>query len=457
MHRAELVEELTADILTYVMQGSVPEQHFVTEIKPAGLDQRFDEYEMLVRLHFLLKPEVVAFVEELPKRLREIKTQTANVSKRARGQVEGRINWTKTIRERNARAPGDTALFVYDDRTEDYDIAENVVLKQLLSLVYHTLDDCREYIEQEPTPRWVTDSWRENLELVDRFGEIFERNVHVTRIREPAEYEPTDRMLQRAERSRSTLYREATELLHDYRALLAADENALRDLLQSTAITPDDDSVLLELFVLFKYIAAIEDLRDGEFRLRTIEREKQEVARLAGGSDGPEIRLYHDKAADRPKLSFDMTPQGDDENSFNRYEMVQHESDEIARNYFSNSNLGSKTGRPDVIVVEARHDCHNEYLITEVKNSTSMQTIRSGITETLQYLAFLQEFTSEDEKRYVFGDETQFLGAGWNGSLVIQDLDEETASFEEQEDQRIKILQASEVEGRLQDILREVL
>lgn len=458
MHRDDLIEELTSDILTYVMQGQVPEEHFTGQIKPAGLDQRFDDYEMLVRLHFLLKPDVVEFVEALHKRLRQIKTQTENVSERGRGKIEGRINWTKTIRERNTRAPNDTALFVYDNRTENYDIAENIVLKRLLSVIYHTLSDCREYLEQEPTPRWVSESWRDNLELVDRFEDIFDRNVHVTRIRQPTEYEPTDRMVQQGEQSRSELYREATSLLKNYRSLLDADEEALRELLHSTAITPEDDAVLLELFVLFKYIHAIETLQDGEFNLRTIERDKQEVARLVGDSDGPEIRLYHDTSVDRPQLRFDKSPADDGQDDLNRHEMVQQKSIEIARNYFRNPKLGSRTGRPDVIVVEARHDGAHEYLITEVKNSTARPTIRSGITETLEYLAFLQELTENEQSEYVFGDESDFLGSGWNGALVIQDLEQEdTASLDEQREQQIKILEASDVEERVPEILVNVL
>ena len=55
----------------------------------------------------------------------------------------------------------------------------------------------------------------------------------------------------------------------------------------------------------------------------------------------------------------------------------------------------------------------------------------------------------------MYGDEVTegYFGDGWNGLLVIQDLVEETASLEEQENE-IKILQASEVETELKEVLK---
>lgn len=99
-----------------------------------------------------------------------------------------------------------------------------------------------------------------------------------------------------------------------------------------------------------------------------------------------------------------------------------------------------------------------EYLITEVKNSTRQETIRTGIKETLEYLAFLR--VNED---YVFGREetTQpdYFGSGWNGLLVVQVLDQPTQSLSEQSGagQEIKILQASELDDGLTTLLKKLL
>lgn len=447
MDRRELVDALATDIFAYVMHGDLSERHVVSELRPNDLDERFADFESLVRLHFVLRTDVVDFVEALPKRLRSVKTQTRDVTETTRGGIDGRIDWPSTVRERYATNPNDAGLFVCDTRHEDYDIDENVVLKRLLAVVYRTLDDVERFLKRDYD--WVTDRWHENGELVDTMKRIFERNVHVTRIRDPESYEPTERMVQNAEASRNEVYRDAASLLREYRRSLQADEEAIRELLEQTLITPDDDETLFELYVLFRHVAAIEALRDDQFTVQTIETGAQEIAHLETETES--VYLYHDTSAGDRGLSFN--PESDAETAdgdLSRMERVQRESLEVARTYFPDRNFESATGRPDVIVLEVQRDETREYLVTEVKNSRRVETVQRGITETLEYLAFLRQ---DDEFVH---DDDGFFGTGWNGVLVVQDIEHEpTASLDDQ--QSIKILQASEVEEKLRRVLGEVL
>jgi hypothetical protein len=447
MDREALLESLTTDVLTYVMRGSFPEDHVAEQIKPNGLDERFDDFEMLVRLHFILRPDIVDFVQRLPAQLRSIKTQTENVSTVSRGTVDGRVDWSATIQKRNSRNPRDTALFVCQHRSENYDIDENLVLKDLLATVYHTLDDCSAYFERDYD--WVTQRWKDNMDLVETMEHIFERNVHVRRIRSPESYEPTDRMLQRALESREDIYREAARLLTSYRKALEGDPDEMRKLLDNTAITPDDDATLFELYVLFRYISAIEELSDREFRLRTIEHGTQEIARLEN-NNGDTLVLYHDSSAGDRDLSFISDIFDKDRWNLSRTERIHREAQQIANTYFTDTEFRTATGKPDVIVLEIQREEKVEYLITEVKFSTRTETIQTGIKETLEYLAFLRDGGD------LVHDEPDVFGSGWNGVLVVQDLeDTETASLDEQ--QSIKILQASELEDKLRTLLDSVL
>ena len=447
MDRGELVDALATDIFAYVMHGDLSEGHVVSELRPNDLDERFADFESLVRLHFVLRTDVVDFVEALPKRLRSVKTQTRDVTETTRGGIDGRIDWPSTVRERYARNPNDAGLFVCDTRHEDYDIDENVVLKRLLAVVYRTLDDIERFLKRDYD--WVTDRWHENGELVDTLKHIFERNVHVTRIRDPESYEPTERMVQTAEASRNEVYRDAASLLREYRRSLHADEDAIRELLDQTLITPDDDETLFELYVLFRHVAAIEALQDAQFTVQTIETGSQEIAHLETNSES--VYLYHDTSAGDRGLSFNPEPDAETaDGDLSRMERVQRESLEVARNYFPERDFESATGRPDVIVLEVEKDDTREYLVTEVKNSRRVETVKRGITETLEYLAFLRQ---DDEFVH---DDGGFFGTGWNGVLVVQDIeDESTASLDDQ--QSIKILQASEVEEKLRRVLGEVL
>lgn len=447
MKRDELLDNLTQDILTYVMHGTFPERYIASEIKPEGLDERFNDYERLIRLHFILRPDVVEFVELLPKHLRSVKTQTESYSNVTRGKITGRINWTSTFRERNSSNPRDPTVFVCEDRSENYDIDENLVLKKLISIIYRTLEDCEEYLRRDYD--WVSERWRSNVDLIDSMKELVERNVHVKRIRDPDVYEPTERMVRRAEGSRSEIYRLAAGHIRTYERTIEGDETAIRELLEKTAITPDDDETLFELFVLFKFISTIERMKDDEFTLQTIESDSQEVAKIS--NDNEEIVLYHNNSARDRGLSFIPESVEKGREDLSRTEVIPREARETVKTYFRTGGIQQTTGRPDVIILEITSGADRKYLITEVKHSSRRETVYQGIKETLEYLAFLRQ---DDE--LVFDSETGYFGTGWNGLLVIQDIPEvETAALDEQ--RSIRILQAGEVEERLEEVLETVI
>jgi len=448
MDRAELLDGLTESVLAYVMHGSVSEEVVAERIKPQGLDRRFDEFRTLVDLHFVLREDVVAFVRELPRHLREIETSTRTRTRTTNGSVEGRVDWQETVRRRNTQSPGNTALFVCDTRSENYDTAENLVLKHLLSVIHSTLENAEEYLERDYA--WVNDSWRGEENLVDELRRVVERNVHVRRIRAPEGYEPTDRMLATAEGSRQGIYREAARLVRAREAILDGEPDAVRELIASTAITPDDDETLFELFVLFRFIATLDRMRDGAFEIRTIESGRQEVARFSGEK---EVVLYHDNSASDRGLSFRSVPEEKADEELSRAEAVHRMAHGIAEEYFGR-RFRNQTGRPDVIVLEvfSPEERTYEYLVTEVKNSTDPGTIRSGIKETLEYIAFLR---IDDE--LVHGDDASgpYFPDEQKGLLVIQDVDEATTSLSDE--RPVRIVQASELDDRLESILDGLL
>ena len=448
MNRNTLLDELTQDIFAYAMQGAFPRREIARKIKPQELDERFEDYELLLDLHFILKSDVVEFIRDLPRQLRSVRTETQTVSRTRRGTVDGHINWGATIKQRYSQNPQDTALFVCDNRSEDYDIPENIVLKRLLSVIHSTINQSEEYLKEEYD--WVRDTWRGEEALINELQRVVERNVHVRRIRDPDFYEPTERMLMAAENSRQTIYRDAARLLRSRDELFAGDRDELKELLDETAITPDDDSSLFELFVLFRFVSTLEKLRDDQIQFKTIATQRQEVARF---DSDPAMVLYHNNSAKDRGLSF-KTEENVPTRPTTRSEKVQQVAREIANDYFD-KNFTDYTGRPDVIVLEIRDESTRtyEYLITEVKYSKNTDTIRQGIKETLEYLAFLQ--VNGD---FIFGDERneEYFGTGWNGLLVTQDLEPETTSLQDQTESEIKILQASELEDQLNQVLKQL-
>ncbi|WP_435161411.1 hypothetical protein [Halorubrum sp. SY-15] len=451
MNREELIEGLTEDILAYVMNGGFPQRELADSLKFDALDERFEEYELLLDLHFILKPEVVEFVESLSKRLRSIRTETKTVAKTQRGGIDGHINWGSTVKTRYATNPRDRSLFVTENRSEDYDIPENLVLKKLLAVIYTTLRDAAEYLKGNY--EWVTNSWQQNRELIDEVQRVVDRNVHVRRIRDPESYEPTERMLTTAEHARQEIYRDAAALLRTRQRLHNGHPNELRDLLNETAITPDDQARLFELYVLFRVISTLETLQNTQPFFQTIKSGRQEVARIDGEQ---EVVVYHDTSASDRGLSF-HTEAAPDERTLTRAEQVQKTAHSVASNYFD-KEFQNHTGRPDVIVLEVKTEepLQYEYLIAEVKHSTREETIRTGIKETLEYLAFLRV-----NEEYVFGtdteDTTAYFGSGWNGLLIVQDLDRATPTVSAQADEPITIIQARNLDEDLKQVLASML
>jgi len=448
MNRKQLLDQLTDDILAYVMHGAFPERELARSLKSEQLDERFEEYELLLDLHFVLLPEVVEFVEQLPKRIRSIRTETQSVSRVRRGTVDGKINWGETIKHRYSQNPRDSSLFVCDNRTLDYDTGENLVLKRVLAVVHRTLREADTYLHQNYD--WVESRWNE--QLVDQLKRIFERNVHVRRIRDPKAYEPTDRMVTEAANSRQALYRDAASILQTHQRLHDGHPEAIRRLLDKTAITPDDEDTLFELFVLFRFVATLEGLSEESATFNTIRSGRQEVARIEGDT---EIVLYHDSSAPDRDLSFLAYPD-EESDDLSRTEKVQTTARSVANQYFANQEFTNHTGRPDLIVLEVNQPESDgrEYFITEVKNSTRTDTIRQGIKETLEYLAFLRV---DDEFVFDADSSGAYFGDGSNGLLVIQDLQDETRDLDGQSESAINILQASELNEELEQMLQQIV
>jgi len=310
------------------MNGGFPKQELATSIKPEALDQRFEDYELLLDLHFILKPDVVEFVESsspnacgtsAPKRKPSPARNAAALTDTSTG-----VNRQSPVLHQSKRP----IVIRHRNRSEGYDIPENIVLKRLLSIIYTTLRDADEYLKGNYD--WVTDRWQANTDLIDQVQRTVERNVHIRRIRDPGTYEPTERMLTTAANSRQEIYRDAATLLRARQELFDGDPDALRTLLSQTAITPDDQARLFELYVLFRFITTLEDLQDTQPVFQTIKSGRQEIAKIDGEQ---EIVLYHDTSASDRGLSFrtEATPNNREPT---RAEQVQQTARDVASTYF---------------------------------------------------------------------------------------------------------------------------
>jgi len=266
----------------------------------------------------------------------------------------------------------------------------------------------------------------------------------VRRIGEERDESISGRQIERASTSRDSVYRDAADLLGRHRDLMDGDSESIRALLEDSVVLPDDNPTRFELYVLFRYIAAIDEMKEGSFEIQTIESGKQLVAELDGDRT---INLYHDNSGP-DDLSFRKEflegppePGTDEYSEMDKLEKVEILSKRSFTQYMD-AEGAEYSGRPDVIVVEVSGDDTSTYLVTEVKYSNRKETIREGIREAHTYRAFLSDDSTDIEE----------LSA--SGVLVIDDLGTERGSAAASCDE-LDIIQATELRNRATQILRD--
>lgn len=433
MERNFLLDAVGADLFTYVLEGAVSEAVF-SGLVPDAVPERYQEYETLVDLHFLLTPCVQTFIKQFPDRLRRVHTETARNRYRTRGEIDGRINWNETIATRHAENPRDQSLFVVENREQTYETAENIVLKRLLLELKSIIDTATTRFDK--ATGWIEARWELSDDSIEQFKRIITQNVHINRIRDPKEHEPTERMLTRAADSRSDLYRDSAALIRRYQELQTGDRDAFHEMLRETAITPSDDDRLFELYVLFETIKSLEAAAS-DAELQPVETNRDYIAHVQGDR---EYYVYYDQSAGDRDFAFKAVPDSRPENKYTRAEWVVKTAPAVWNAYFSDRpEQRHHTKRPDVFIVAdpLQKDRSAQCLAVEVKHSTETDRLRAGIRETLEYVAYMQQHDT-----FVFDTVAGAIPAEWNGLLVTDMLTESSVPLGEQA--HIKLLQGGD-------------
>jgi hypothetical protein len=203
--------------------------------------------------------------------------------------------------------------------------------------------------------------------------------------------------------------------------------------------------------VLFRFISIVENIESEDFTLNTVSSGSQRIATMENNEK--EIAIYHDNSARDLDLKFLFDPEEDSTTPYSRPEKVELKSREIIQDYFQ-KDTQQQTGRPDVILVEIvdKERDEREYFITEVKNSTREKTIKRGIKEALEYLAYLRK----NKEGFVHRDKV--FGEGQSGLLVVQDFEnsKSTQPVENQEGP-IRIIEASKLDDNLEELISNKL
>ena len=388
----QLLAEVANDFSQYLMKGEFMDiGSFTEKIEP---NLNIDNIEKLLRIHFVLTKKqqhtnrevgVIDFIEELPQRMRRIKTTVKQKTETLNGEVKGRIRWKDTLEARFNRNPKDTTTYVCDLRQRNYAIPENLVLKELLGIIHGIVEtDLKGAFDAEYP--WLN-QWIDKKQLRNALKQLYLRNVYLKRI-DLSNNKITDRVIGRAINSRVPLYREAALLLSEYRRLMNFELNPeeARELLTNTFIGPDRTEVLFELYWTLKIIKQY-----GHVKLQLIEPGKNIVAKWK--SDDHEYIIYHDCTGSRDfgfkevineleKVLADKT-----DNYFGRELKVFKEF-----NQMTNGNQTVWGGRPDIVLEKysLRDNKLESTFLGEVKYTNNREYAEQGLRELLEYIALIR-------------------------------------------------------------------
>ncbi|TWI59299.1 hypothetical protein [Halalkalibacter nanhaiisediminis] len=370
----EILEEISGFIHGYLKAGKVRINSFFSKI-----NVNISNLEQLLTIRFLLKEETKDFVKNLPMLLKRFKTTTVTQNEINIGEIRGQIDWGQTTKERLVRNHKDSTIFSTNESIRTYSTPENIVLKQLLGILYRVLFR-DSYIKGFEKAEWFSE-WQQ---LKVNIEQAFKNNIYLQRV---SQMHVTNRVIQKTLNNRKRLYREAARLLMSYRKIINGQyhEEDIKSLLRETFIAPEKIDVLFELY----WIVQIIKQNTTNSQLHLMDGQQNKVA--TWGDDSYTYHLYHDSTGSN-LVNFAI-PLSEIQNSNHPYLQQKYKSlistKKLAHDLFGR-NLTSHLcrGRPDFLI-EVYEKGTNKLIdltIGEVKNTSRVDYAITGLDELLNYI-----------------------------------------------------------------------
>ncbi len=408
-----LLDAIADDFHTYLRKGV----RFDRVIGSAHTDLDIDDIETLLRIHFVLtdaeddasKVGVLNFMRQLEDRIRRMKTTTSPESFQYHGEIRGRIDWQETVKTRARAGQLDEPVFVCTQPEEHYNIDENLVLKQLLTVLHEIITDDLAYALNNPEGYDWLDAWvkpssssgdRDVESAAEMLDRVYEQNIYLQRIN-VADADITDRTIESVKRSRSQFYQDAAVLLDRYRQLMnhELDSAEARDLLNHTLIAPKNAETLFELYWVFRVLAAYDGveyrvLTDGRDRPSTIATWEQDESRFVLSHDATGESLMFSESIGSAEIKPDGYLYRMNE-VLSRWHSL---SEDLLGRGGSDSLWG---GRPDIVLERYRETEAGSWeleqvFLGEVKYTQNIDYVATGLRELLEYMAFVKRSTTDE-------------------------------------------------------------
>lgn len=382
--RKDLAEHVQTELIAYLKAGRpINQDQIARALDETGLE--IQDLDRLLRIRFALSKTVQEYLEDLPERLRRIRTESEVQREEARGGIRGSIDWGQTIRQRYKENPADRSQYITRTPHTEYQLPENILVKTLLAII---ADTARTEL-LDINYQWRRDLWTDGA--IRAFLRRFDQNVHLDRINANKDTRITTQAIDQARQSRRPLYYEAYDLYRLYEQLQRREfeSKAASELLFDTLVLPKT-STLFELAVIFEILTGFREQLD--VSLQSIERGSNAIATMTDNTW--EYRVYHDSTG---RLRFhEPLPESSIAPYLQRSETALHRHKSVMQR----SELRPLySGRPDIVIEiyqrEKSKAAPKHILIGEIKHTSKKSTLSDGIYDIMRYLEFARPDTRE--------------------------------------------------------------
>lgn len=385
-----LLEEISDFLVVYLKQGQIRVNSFIKKT-----DLPLSQLDKLLKIHFLLKSDVKRFVNDMPYMIRSLKTSTTIQNVTHHGQIKGKINWQRTIKEPERIRSKNKMIVSVNEQNREYAIKENLIVLEALETIHHIL---MYHIDFNHLQRyeWFND-WNYLKNILEN---VLNKNVYLSRIRKNRK-DVTDRMIMETVKHRNPLYRNAASILLEYKRIQAHNlkQDEILQLLKETFVYPQEEDVLFELYWVMKFVKqnasnATLQLIDGKNNLVA----KWEDARY-------QYNIYHDSTgSSRLKFSIPIKEISGTYHPYTKRKIQSlKQADEAINDLFGRVE-NTRTywrGRPDIVVevYDKKTENLQKVIIGEVKHTVNLGYAKTGLRELADYIHLIK-----DEDDYYLND-----------------------------------------------------
>ncbi len=375
----ELLEEISGFLHGYLKGGKVRITSFLSK-----MNVNISHLEQLLTIRFILKENTIAFAKELPILLKRFKTTTVMQSETHFNEVKGQIDWSQTTKERLARNYKDKTILTTNESIRSYNIPENLVLKELLGILYNILYKDN-YIKGFESREWFSE-WQE---LKGNIAHAYKKNIYIQRIEH---VQVSDRIIIKTMSHRNKLYRNAAKLLLLYRKLINGNysKEDIEIVLRETFIASDNLDVLFELYWIVQLIKKNTE----ESKLHLMDGSQNMVA--SWENNCKLYNLYHDSTGSNQLQFRVQTDEISESNNLflkQKFQSATNSNLLVAQFFGHNQSNNLWRGRPDFLleVYDKETGGLKKVVIGEVKNTSKMEYAITGLKELLDYVHFVKD------------------------------------------------------------------